>query len=884
MDDAKQFSLHNENENPVNIQRTITITCFLIVAGLILGLLTCVTGSAESKKPTVPFSIDLLDNLVYAKSGFDPEILNIKEVSTLTDAHVMRWASVLPRKYTKNYTMTGLVKSDDIPARKKFSPKAGISHEYTMLIPFTLTAADIERFQGINPVIPGMYLAGIGENWEIFINGNRVASEVHLDEDGQIISYRSQRGVNFPVAPEILHEGVNTIIFRIIAAHDSINAGLYYSTGYYIGDYQEIKARSMNILTVILTTIYVVMALYHLLLYVMRRFDRYNLTYALFAIAVAVYFISRTSVIYGLTNNTAITQRIEYGALYLLPVLLAMFVEQIEQGKVTWVTKIGACVSLILIAVQKMFSSDFANDLLSVGQIFCMVMIVYVLLYDTVFVFARNTYTKWRAQKDEAKSIALGTIIGRELLNTALGNIFIAVIFVVCTGVLDILDAVFFHTGTVLTSYSFSLFTLSAAFILARKFTKSFQRIHAENETLEAAVRARTLELEEQVFIAQYASRAKSDFLATMSHEIRTPINVVIGMTTIGKRAEDAPKKDYCFDKISTASTHLLGVINDILDMSKIEANKLELSVVEFSVEDIVRRVSEVIRVRADEKQQRFMISLDDAIPERLLGDDQRLAQVITNLLANAVKFTPEKGALSIDVLVESKAEGKCVMRFSVSDTGIGMTKEQCDNLFNSFQQADSSTSRTYGGTGLGLAISKRIIEAMNGDIVVQSTPGIGSTFVFRVETGYLEDEALRQEKKPVMKMREGEFMGFTALLAEDIEINREIITTLLEPSGIKLSAAANGMEAYEMFKSKPDKFDLVFMDIQMPIMDGYESTRRIRALDNECAKKVPIIAMTANVFKEDIDNCLEAGMNAHVGKPIDLLEVVGAMRRFLKR
>jgi signal transduction histidine kinase/CheY-like chemotaxis protein len=509
-------------------------------------------------------------------------------------------------------------------------------------------------------------------------------------------------------------------------------------------------------------------------------------------------------------------------------------------------------------------------------------------------------------------------------------------------------------------------------------------------------------------------ARAKSEFLANMSHEIRTPINAVIGMTSIGKSASDAERKDYCFGKIEDASAHLLGIINDILDMSKIDAGKLELSPVNFNFEKMLQRVVNVINFRVDEKEQKFTVHLDHNIPRCLVGDDQRLAQVITNLLSNAVKFTPDHGAIHVDTRFEGEENGLCTVRIAVSDSGIGISEEQQSRLFGSFVQAESDTARKYGGTGLGLAISKRIVELMGGWISVESEPGKGSAFSFTVqmergaedmrgllpptanwknirvllvddepetreyfteiaqqldfrcdvaadgsgairmieensaydlyfvdwkmpemdgieltrrikaddagnavvimisaaEWNTIESEARgagvnRFLSKPIFPSaicdcineclglsnllaaetqqdKPDDFSGYRVLLAEDVEINREIVLALLEPTALAIDCAENGAEAVRMFSEAPARYDMIFMDVQMPEMDGYTATRRIRALDIPRAKSVPIVAMTANVFREDVEKCLAAGMNDHVGKPLDFDEVLDKLRGYL--
>jgi len=390
-------------------------------------------------------------------------------------------------------------------------------------------------------------------------------------------------------------------------------------------------------------------------------------------------------------------------------------------------------------------------------------------------------------------------------------------------------------------------------------------------------------EMEEK---ALSASRAKSIFLANMSHEIRTPMNAIIGMVSIGKSASDIERKDYCFNRIEGASRHLLGIINDVLDMSKIEANKFELSPVEFNFEKMIKRVADVINFRVEEKRQKLTVNIDSAVPQTIIADDQRLAQVITNLLGNAVKFTPEQGGIKLDAKFIGTQDGQCTIEISVSDTGIGISEEQQKNLFKTFQQAEADTSRRFGGSGLGLVISRSIVEMMGGKIWVKSELGKGSVFTFTVQVkkgistvDNLSKENVSDNEKPDFT---GLFAGRRVLLAEDVEINREIVISLLEDTKLEIDCAENGIEAVRMFSEAPDKYDLIFMDVQMPKMDGYEATKRIRSLDLPKAKIVPIIAMTANVFKEDIEKCVDVGMNGHLGKPLNFDDVLEKLNVFL--
>lgn len=559
---------------------------------------------------------------------------------------------------------------------------------------------------------------------------------------------------------------------------------------------------------------------------------------------------------------------------------------------------------------------------------------------------------------------------------------------------------------------------LSRAFkVMAEKIddqVKTLQNYANELEEKNTYLNNLNEELVSAKELAEESSRAKSDFLSNMSHEIRTPLNAIIGMTAIGEGSADREKKDYAFKKIENASTHLLGVVSDILDMSKIEADKLELATVDFGFENMLRNIISVMSFRLDEKHQNFHVHIDEKIPNSLRGDDQRLTQVIMNLLSNATKFTPAGGDIRLTAELLGKTQTACTLKFKITDNGIGISPDHQAQLFHPFHQADSSTSRNFGGTGLGLAISKRIVELMGGEIGLESELGKGSVFSFTVKIakgktqrpselaqgvnwGNIKvllvdsDPEIRQylaelqdryslaydtvssgeeaaklldqnnfhdlyfieyalpdingaELARLIKTRRGDkatvimtsaaewnlvysdakaagvehflpkplflsdivdcintavghetpvaeesapcdqdtFTSLRLLLAEDVEINQEIVLSLLEPTGLEIDCADNGDEAVKLFKADPERYDLILMDLQMPEMDGFEATRTIRALGAPRAKTIPIIAMTANVFKEDIEKCLSAGMNDHVGKPLDMDVLLTKLRKYL--
>jgi CheY-like chemotaxis protein len=368
-----------------------------------------------------------------------------------------------------------------------------------------------------------------------------------------------------------------------------------------------------------------------------------------------------------------------------------------------------------------------------------------------------------------------------------------------------------------------------------------------------------------------------------MSHEIRTPMNGVLGMTRLAMQAETPEQSREYLKKIQSSASLLLGIINDILDFSKIEAGKLQLESRLFSLEELIDTIRELILPRISEKGLDFFVTVDPSVPTRAVGDDLRLSQILLNLLGNAVKFTGE-GSITLEIggrpPVAAETDSDVFwLECKVRDTGIGMTPEQQDLLFQPFSQADSSTARRFGGTGLGLSISKALVEMMGGVIAVTSAPDGGSLFAFFIELNRAETETAEETWiDPEMENRRYE--GSTLLLAEDNEINQEIAVAVLSELGAEVEIANNGEEAVEAFLRKD--YSLIFMDIRMPLMDGLEAARRIRSSGKHDAAAIPIIAMTANAMQEDREASFAAGMNGHISKPIDVEEIKKVLFREL--
>ena len=419
---------------------------------------------------------------------------------------------------------------------------------------------------------------------------------------------------------------------------------------------------------------------------------------------------------------------------------------------------------------------------------------------------------------------------------------------------------------------------LGISFVMHRNQQEAI-RVERENnaklETVNTKLRQAKQAAEEAFQVAQEANRSKSNFLANMSHDIRTPMNAIIGITSLIRH--DAGDKDKVIeyaDKIDTSSQHLLGIINDVLDMSKIEAGKTTFKYTDFSIRDFIQELNVIFHSQTDEKDQTFTIIKEDIQHEWVNGDQVHLMQIFSNLLSNAVKYTQEGGEIQFLIEeCESKSSVYAKYRFLVSDNGMGMSEDFKNTIFDAFTREESSLTNKIQGTGLGMAITKNLVEAMGGTIDVESEPGQGSCFEVLMDLKIAEDQSVSLIPQTEKDEPEGNILqGMKFLCAEDNEINAEILTELLKIEGAECTICENGEEILKAFEqSVPGEYDMILMDVQMPVMNGYEATQAIRRSSHELAKTIPIIAMTANAFSEDIQHSLAAGMNAHISKPVDM-------------
>lgn len=381
---------------------------------------------------------------------------------------------------------------------------------------------------------------------------------------------------------------------------------------------------------------------------------------------------------------------------------------------------------------------------------------------------------------------------------------------------------------------------------------------------------------------AESANIAKSKFLSNMSHDIRTPINGIMGMTAIALKSPviDDKTRD-CLTKIDSASHHLLSLVNDILDMSRIESGKTVIAHKSADIRVIMENCLSIVKGQASGRSLRILDEFVQLEHTNILGDELHLRQIFINILGNAVKFTPDGGTITFRAK-EVSCDGVTVeYRFEIEDTGIGMKEEFAEHIWDSFAQEDGGGRSKYKGTGLGMAITKQLVELMGGNISVKSRVNVGSTFIVNISFTIDTDG----KKESVQECECASLEGINILLVEDNELNREIAVSLLEDEGTVITSAENGQEAVEIFSSNPPgTFDVILMDVMMPVMDGLEATKRIRAMDREDAAEIPILAMTANAFEEDIRKTHEAGMNAHIAKPIEMNVVLKCIANYVKR
>ncbi|MDR2355831.1 MAG: response regulator, partial [Clostridiales Family XIII bacterium] len=690
---------------------------------------------------STPFFTDLTASAAYVRDGFDAG-----EIDALPDLSEGIW-----REFSRSDASAPLRIRDfglsAGPARRFLSPFGGAAREYTILIPAETDAEKLAFLMADASRVPGINLAGIGENWAVYLNGHLLRAELYLDADGRIQSGRVRRDVFFPIDGTLFREGTNILAFRIVGDPGSASTGLFNRGAYYLENYEDIERLHDNVLLIMLCGIYFFMGLYHLVLFLGSKMDLSYLYYLIFSILMSFYLFARSRYIYDFIPNSYLSLRLEYAALLVMTPFVGLFIESITARKrLDRVSRVYSVFVLVLLFTMFAFSPQYADDALLLGIVCAMAYIIHLVFFVVLRAFLNEQRRIWRlsVRRGIVRSFAGSCLLA--LLETTHGNTLTASFYMLVCAVFDAIDVAFFHFNYGLFRYGFFAFAVISACGLSERFSRLLSRLDESNAaldemnaTLEEAVRARTRELEIQTRMAeeaseaaQTASKAKSEFLAHMSHEIRTPMNAILGMLELILRKDLPPDVREDTLLVRHSGANLLSIINDILDFSKIESGKSEIIPDRYGLASLINDAVSIIRIRLLEKPLCFITNINSKLPSVLIGDEARLRQILLNLLTNALKYTQE-GYFSLTVDGEETDDGKLLLKFEVSDTGIGIKEEESDKLFGDFTRLDIVKNRSTEGSGLGLAITQNLCAAMNGAISVTSEYGAGSTFVVKV-------------------------------------------------------------------------------------------------------------------------------------------------------
>jgi signal transduction histidine kinase/ActR/RegA family two-component response regulator len=881
---------------------TVLVIFVLSVGGVLLVLLT-LAGFRELR--ITPLHIDIRAYPLYVKSGFDPADLSRPDFSA------KGWKLIEPTVENQNSVIR--IKNQgfkEIPHRNFFSPLKKKDQEFTVCIPFHLDDAkyafymDTESSRTSLP-IPGMYLASIGENLEIFLNGTTIRKELYLDDEGQITSHRAWRKVSFPVARSLFKKGDNLLTMRIVGDPTNATTGFFYASPYYIDEYTSMVRHHSELLIVALCGVYSFVGLYHLLLFLLLPREASNLWLSLFAICMGIYNLSRTTMAYYYIPDTDILRRIEFGICFILPPTMSAFFEYLYFRKLKPPVIIYGTFCILLALGQGVFSLQFGEDALWIWNISVLLYLPVAFAHDIIYPFIVSCRTQWEVNKATDPRSPLCNAIVSVIFDTSLGNMMIIVLLIIFSTIHDIIQILFIRQGHFLLIYSFFVFTLGGAFILARKFGDLYSLLNQAitnladvNANLEETVHERTKELEVQTNLAETASQAKSEFLAHMSHEIRTPLNAILGFADVELNKHPRGETGENLERIYDSGSILLGIINDLLDISKIETGHFELTLVEYSPLSLLNDVLNLNRVRLGSKPIELELEIDETMPAMLYGDELRVKQILNNLLSNAIKYT-DHGTITFNARWKEKNNDTITIAYAVRDTGRGIRQEDLADLFSEYTRLDQLSNRNIEGTGLGLAITKKLTEMMGGAIIVESEYGKGSTFsasivqklVDATPVGKEAAENLKyfshrpERRELAKKLVRVQIPNTYVLVVDDVVSNLMVAKGLLDPYGLNVYMVKSGQQAIDLIRKGKIHFDLIFMDQMMPEMDGLEAVRIIRnEIDLDYIKTVPIIALTANALKGSDVMFLEHGFQDFLSKPIDILQLDEMLHKWVVR
>ena len=864
---------------------------FYVTAMIALIFYAWIEQSKSTHSENNPLYRNIRECPAYIKKGFNPaDVRKIPDEAPRADGEWKRFQTPALR----------IIDSPlELPKRGYLAPWGNKTQEFTVNILLNMDSKAIAFLNGNISVVPGFFAAGIGENWEIFFNGKLVRSEMHLDETGRIKERRTWYNVYFPLDSSLVLPGINILTLRILGDPTYMGTGLFFRTApIYIDDYRVIEDRQFNFLNAILCAIFAFTGIYYLMLYfsVKSKMEVFNLYFGIFSILLFIYIVSRQEWIRPLISNSDITTRLEYGSLILAIPVLGIFFETLGMGRISKVTRAYMTFCGLLCLTQTLFCNQYGEEVILIWDLTAFIYFSYILGYYIIYFHFRERH-KRKIQEGVGKA-AVGHAGGHAVGYTGrlyIGAVLIGMALSYLCGLFDILDALFFRFSIRLFTYSIFAVHIGMVFILSQRFSGMYKRLEQSNAMLEMAVHERTQELQKQIMIALQASRAKSEFLATMSHEIRTPLNAVIGLAEIELRGKLDDSSRNNITQIHQSGASLLGIINDILDISKIEAGGFELIPVEYDTASFLIDTVNLNRVRIASKPIVFILEIDGNFPRKLRGDELRIKQILNNILSNAIKYTKE-GIVTLSVSWERAAkENEALLRFAVQDTGVGIRREDIAKLFTSYTQLDTRANRKIEGTGLGLEITRKLVEMMGGTITVESEYGSGSIFTVTLLQG-LEDssgigeetaEDLRNFRYAAGRKDAGIEISWMphgkVLVVDDMPVNLQVARGLLDPYGLRIDCVTSGQEAIELIRAENPRYDMVFMDHMMPGMDGVQAVNIIRhEIDSEYSRQVPIIALTANAVVGMREMFIEKGFNDFLSKPIDISKLDEALDRWM--
>jgi len=836
-----------------------------------------------------PIYTNLRECPTYVRKGFDPA--DLRKIPDDGPQALGGWKRF--ETSSRRIVDSGL----DIPKRNYLSPWGNSAEEFTVIFLLEMDSAAMAFLNGIVTVIPGIYFAGIGENWEVYFNGKLILSQMHLDETGRIRERRTWRDVSFPLDGSFVLPGTNILGLRIVGDPTYRCTGLYYSSApMYMDNYINIESRRFDYLYIFLCGFFAFTGLYYLMLFfsVKKKTEVFNLYFGIFSILLCIYSISILWVINSLIPNSDISIRMEYGSMMLSIPLFGMFFEALGRGKTTRISRGYLAGSFLLCLTQIIFCAQYGEEVIRVWDIITMIYVTYLLVNEVIYFHLLN----------RQKRKFLGSDTG-EAQFLPIGNILVGMVICYLCGLFDTLYILFFGDSTSLFPYSVFVVYVGMVFILSRRFSGMYKQLEQSNVILETTVKKRTMELEQ-------ASRAKSEFLATMSHEIRTPLNAVIGLSEIELRNGPSDSSRDNIIQIHRSGASLLGIINDILDISKIEAGSFELVSTEYDTASFIRDTVNLNMVRLGSKPINFVLEINGDFPAKLIGDELRVKEVLNNLLSNAIKYTYE-GTVTLNIAWAAHRAGTVKLIFTVRDTGIGIHAEDMIKLFTSYKQLDTGTNRKIEGTGLGLAITKNLVEMMDGSIGAESEYGKGSVFTAEIIQGIKDHiseartDSLSIGEETAEALRNFRYISgiqigdpstgkekivplwmprVQVLVVDDLPANLLVARGLLAPYGMRVDTAASGREAVELVKNH--NYDLIFMDHMMPEMDGIETAAEIKKIEMNngqfrSGRRAPIIALTANALHGMKEFYLEKGFDDYISKPISPEALDEVINKFLK-